>query len=104
MASRGWYAEKMNKLRKCKIAEMKERDAISAIDHDQEQEDWLRNYWRPDLRNKSEAPLQWKSLGATGVVPEKQHKKKAIYENALTTALKKTGMTQEQIMAVVATM
>jgi len=32
MASRGWYAEKMMKLKKCKVAEMKERNAISAID------------------------------------------------------------------------
>ena len=32
MASRGWYAEKMTKLKKCKVAEMKERNAIEAID------------------------------------------------------------------------
>lgn len=31
MASRGWYAEKMMKLKKYRVAEMKERNAIEAI-------------------------------------------------------------------------
>ena len=59
MAKTSWYQQKMLKLKKCKVAEMKERNAISAIDYDNEQEDWLNN---PILREKSEAPKHWQSL------------------------------------------
>lgn len=95
MASRGWYAEKLHKLQKCKIVEKKEREAISAIDYDNEQEDWLNS--TPNLQRRSEAPKKWQSLGSLSV--SKQEKRTAIYKNAIYATMVKSGFAPEEIAA-----
>lgn len=86
MASRGWYAEKMAKLKKEKIAEQQERDAISAIDQGnyKGQKDYSRSR-NPYCRRKADYNHGFHSLGTRSMFADERveyERKYSIQRNA----------------------
>lgn len=73
MASAGWYRQKMLKLKKEKIAEMKERDAISAIDEEKTAED------RPIINRGKQWGHGWGSLGTRTCREQYEEEQERLY-------------------------
>lgn len=69
MASRGWYAEKMMKLKKYRVAEMKERNAIDAIATKYSSSVIVPT--KEEEREQNQNIIVWATLKKLGYDPEK---------------------------------
>ena len=94
MASRGWYAEKMAKLKKENVKILKEYGAIEAIDDGNKQEDYASSP-RKVCRDKADYGYGYHSLGTRSVFTDERleyERKYAPMVNAINVTLAKYGI------------